>query len=172
MAERAFIFDPQRLRQLRRERGMTQAALAEALHIGGPTTISQLERGLISEPSMKTVQRLAAALHCHVTDLGSYTDETAWTLARYRERLGLTQADLGRLFGLNVNVVSDIERGYFGLPTDLVPGWAKTLGVRRADVIEAWHRARTDRETRGLRVRPLQSHHATRDAGPDLRSVE
>jgi transcriptional regulator with XRE-family HTH domain len=56
-----------RLREIRTERGLTQAALAQASGLID-TYISDMERGL-KVPSLTTVLRLAGALECKPTAL-------------------------------------------------------------------------------------------------------
>jgi transcriptional regulator with XRE-family HTH domain len=63
----------QRLRLLRNERGITQAALAETSGLID-TYISDMERGL-KVPSLTTLLRLASALRCKVSDLVTVFDE-------------------------------------------------------------------------------------------------
>jgi transcriptional regulator with XRE-family HTH domain len=58
---------PARLRRLRRQRGLTQAALARKIN-GHVMTISRLERGA-NAPSIRLLQRLAKALDVPVTRL-------------------------------------------------------------------------------------------------------
>lgn len=57
----------QRLAKLRNDAGLTQRALAER---AGRTvvTISELERGLNSNPEIQTLLDIAGALHCRVVD--------------------------------------------------------------------------------------------------------
>ncbi len=63
----------QRLRQLRKDRGITQVQMAEASGLID-TYISDMERGL-KVPSLTTLLRLAAALGCKVADLVTVFDQ-------------------------------------------------------------------------------------------------
>jgi transcriptional regulator with XRE-family HTH domain len=55
------------LRELRKQRGLSQEALADATDLSRPY-ISQLERSMKS-PSLRTLARLAAALSVSVSDM-------------------------------------------------------------------------------------------------------
>ncbi len=63
----------QRLRELRRERGVSQEALSRRTHIHIPT-IGRLERGK-QEPRLKTILRLADGLG---VSPGELLDNLAW----------------------------------------------------------------------------------------------
>jgi transcriptional regulator with XRE-family HTH domain len=56
-----------RIAQLRKDRELTQAQLAETIDTA-VETISRLERG-ISIPSLKTLEKIGKAFHIHVKDL-------------------------------------------------------------------------------------------------------
>lgn len=64
----------ERLRHVRKERGLTQEELATRADLAGPY-ISDMERGL-KVPSLTTILRLALALDCKVTDLIGVFDKT------------------------------------------------------------------------------------------------
>ena len=64
----------ERLRHVRKRRGLTQEELANRADLAGPY-ISDMERGL-KVPSLTTVLRLAMALACKVTDLVGVFDKT------------------------------------------------------------------------------------------------
>ena len=64
----------ERLRQMRKRRGLTQEELATRANLAGPY-ISDMERGL-KVPSLTTVLQLAMALECKVTDLVSIFNKT------------------------------------------------------------------------------------------------
>lgn len=61
-----------RLRQLRREREMTQECLAEVASIS-VDMLSNIERG-INAPSFETLERLAQVLKVSVQDLFSFSE--------------------------------------------------------------------------------------------------
>lgn len=67
----------ERLRHVRKRRGLTQEELAERADLAGPY-ISDMERGM-KVPSLTTVLRLAMALECKVTDLVGIFDKTDLT---------------------------------------------------------------------------------------------
>src|ERR687898_467968 len=56
-----------RIRQLRKERGLSQAKLAVMADMD-PATLNRLERGT-GNPNLKTLERVAAALEVEVADL-------------------------------------------------------------------------------------------------------
>ena len=62
-----------RLRELRKERGLSQRALAQLLHIS-QSTYSRYEHGQRA-PSIKTVYTLARLYHVSVDYLAGITDE-------------------------------------------------------------------------------------------------
>ena len=64
----------ERLRQLRKQRELTQEELAVRADLAGPY-ISDMERGL-KVPSLTTVLQLAMALQCKVTELVGVFDKT------------------------------------------------------------------------------------------------
>jgi transcriptional regulator with XRE-family HTH domain len=64
----------ERLRQVRKRRGLTQEELATRADLAGPY-ISDMERGM-KVPSLTTVLQLAMALECKVTDLVAVFDRT------------------------------------------------------------------------------------------------
>lgn len=64
----------ERLRHVRKRRGLTQEELANLAHLAGPY-ISDMERGL-KVPSLTTILRLAVALDCKVMDLVGIFDKT------------------------------------------------------------------------------------------------
>jgi transcriptional regulator with XRE-family HTH domain len=76
----------QRLRELRRERGLTQEDLSRRASIHAPT-IGRLERGR-REPRLKTILRLADGLG---VSPGELLDDLAWrrlTPEEFREHFG------------------------------------------------------------------------------------
>lgn len=64
----------ERLRQVRKRRGLTQEDLASRAGLAGPY-ISDMERGL-KVPSLTTILHLAMALECKVTELVGVFDKT------------------------------------------------------------------------------------------------
>ena len=61
-----------KLRQLRRQRSMTQESLAEGAGVS-VDLISNIERG-INAPSFETLEKLARSLRVSVKDLFEFTD--------------------------------------------------------------------------------------------------
>jgi HTH-type transcriptional regulator, cell division transcriptional repressor len=75
-----------RLRELRKERGLTQEALAESADLSG-NYISDLELGL-KVPSLTILVRLSQALDVATTDLLTDFTREAVTRMKVRERRG------------------------------------------------------------------------------------
>jgi len=62
-----------RLRQIRRQKDITQEQLAEAVGIS-PTFLSNLERG-INGPSFEILEKLSQVLHVPVRDLFDFPED-------------------------------------------------------------------------------------------------
>ena len=94
----------ERLRELRRSRGMTQAELAKAARVTG-SYVWKLEAG-VSAPGIDLVERLASALGTSLSDLlpESRNAETMKVLRERAEKLSKTlveEADRETLLMLN-----------------------------------------------------------------------
>ena len=63
----------QRIREIRKKRGMTQAELAEKAGIS-VNFVGTAERGIHS-PSISTLERIAKALHVNISQLFDFTEE-------------------------------------------------------------------------------------------------
>jgi transcriptional regulator with XRE-family HTH domain len=100
-------FDPDRLRQIRVNAGVTQAELATATGTD-PTTIAKYEGGART-PYVERFAALAAALGVTPADLTVTTG--AGTLAELRTLAGLTQLGAATRAGLVRTTYSAIERG-------------------------------------------------------------
>lgn len=113
------------IRSARLASGLSQEALAERAGLS-TRTISDVERGAISQPRSTTVRALADALGVAVEILTDAIDASidtgsppaATTAGRLdeivksaRNRRGLTQRELADLAGLGERTISDIERG-------------------------------------------------------------
>ena len=59
----------ERLRRIRRDLRVTQKELAERLELSDPSYIAKLETGIIENPRMDTVQKIADALGVAVSEL-------------------------------------------------------------------------------------------------------
>lgn len=75
------------LKRIRKERGFTQVQLAGAAGIGGSNTVSNIETGVTQSPDTPTLQRIATALKCDLSDLlkGSEPAEPAPELHVFRD---------------------------------------------------------------------------------------
>lgn len=65
-----------RIKELRIQAGLTQAALAFALELRSPSTVAMWEAGKRCPPSA-TLPRLAMELHCTIPDLYALDQTTA-----------------------------------------------------------------------------------------------
>lgn len=61
------MFNVERLRELRKKRGLTQNELAKLLDVGR-TTVTLWEKG-VNNPRIEVLPKLARVLHCSVDDL-------------------------------------------------------------------------------------------------------
>ena len=88
----------QRIKQVRRDRGMTQERLAEALSVS-VGYISQIERG-VTKISLETLAAVAACLACDLSELATgvaVTQELAQLTARMDGRQKKLLHELARL---------------------------------------------------------------------------
>ena len=63
------VLDTAKIRRLREERGLTQAAAAKAAKLSGPQTWSDIEHGRRRNLTLDTLERIAAALGVPAKDL-------------------------------------------------------------------------------------------------------
>ncbi|MCL6447867.1 MAG: helix-turn-helix domain-containing protein [Armatimonadetes bacterium] len=101
----------QKIRDFRKERGVTLSKLAEQLNIS-PSYLSAVERG-IRKPSIPMLRKISEALNVSIAYLvGSADDEaTAEKLRFLRESRGLSIEDLAEISELPVSSLEKFERG-------------------------------------------------------------
>ena len=108
----------ERLRQLRKEKGLSQIELAEALNVAN-TTVSIWERGL-RKPEMDTLEKVRKYFDVSLAYLlgentGERTDEASVTFAQRLKELrverGLTQEELAEKLGVTKNTIYVWEKG-------------------------------------------------------------
>jgi len=101
-------FDPTRLTEVRRRRGLSRSDLGRLS--GVPyTTIWRWETAQ-SAPAPDALEKVADILGVDVSELAVVQDE-ARTLAYWRTRKGLAQADIAHELGMSKSTYSRLERG-------------------------------------------------------------
>ncbi len=135
-------FDPRRLRALRRERGLTQAELAEQVGVRRTYFIQwERDRAPATAPSPKMLCRLADALEVEPWQLTSIPPTEA-LLSDLRTWSGLSQPDLASALGIPETSLSAVERGQRPLGDELAEALAPHLGCSVGEVRAAYERAR------------------------------
>ena len=144
-------FDPERLREVRVEVGLTQRELAERTGTDH-TTIAKYETGERT-PFVERLAALAAALGVTPSDL---TRRGAGTLTEMRTLAGLTQQSVAQRAGLVRTRYSAIERGEVAtLDPDIAARIAGALNLTPAEVVAA-HAASRKARARRRRARPAR----------------
>lgn len=135
-------FSGERLRQLRRERGLSQETLGRRLAAAaGDTSDAAVTRGRLKvlgyeggdhRPRADALHALATALQVPATDL---LDPTApVTLQLLRALRNLTQGQVARHLGISQARYSQLENGQGRLDADRRTALAELLGVEAADL--------------------------------------
>lgn len=128
-------FDPQRLRAAQERTGLSIRKLAKALGVSRGAVIIWRTGRNTPEPS--NLRRLAEVLGCATTDLAPLG---RWpSLSDYRERLGLSQHEMGLKVGLHGSAVSMVEHGV-RTPADPAR-WAAAYGLAPEEFSRIWRRA-------------------------------
>jgi transcriptional regulator with XRE-family HTH domain len=137
-------FDPDRLRQLRVDAGLTQRELAERTGTDH-TTIAKYENGA-RVPFVERLAALAGALGVAPAEL---TQAGAGTLVELRVAAGLSQLGAAQLAGLVRTRYSGLERGEVAtLDADVAARLARTFGVGVEQVRAAHAQSRTAHQAR------------------------
>ena len=133
-------FDPTALVRIRRERGLSQEALARRLRRDRLQIVRWERQG--AAPSPRRLVALAKALAAAPWELTTVTPKEA-TLADLRAWAGLTQAELAERAGLVRTTYAALERGELPLRPDVARQIARALGrgTRVADVAAAYGRS-------------------------------
>jgi transcriptional regulator with XRE-family HTH domain len=140
-------FDPDKLRGLRHDAGLTQEQLERRANLPARTVV-QYENGWRA-PYPKRLKELADALGATPDDMIA---ATAQTLAHLRARTGLTQKDAATRAGLVRTTYSAIERGEIAtLDEDTATRIAQALGITVQQVRTTHAQAIADR----LATRPI-----------------
>ena len=154
---RGYTIDPIRLRLTRVRADLTQAELADLVGTIG-SQISRYERGS-AQPSVKTIQKLAAALEIAPAVLFAKLEDDERKLSDLRVSAGMTQADVANALELNDGNYSAIERGELGLTPAFTEQLADTFGATLDQVTAAYFNARRQRRGRGMQLQPLREEH-------------
>ncbi len=154
---RGYTIDPIRLRLTRVRADLTQAELADLVGTIG-SQISRYERGS-AQPSVKTIQKLAAALEIAPAVLFAKLEDDERKLSDLRVSAGMTQADVANALELNDGNYSAIERGELGLTPELAQRLADTFGVAYDQLLAAYFNVRRYRRARGMQLLPLREDH-------------
>ncbi|WP_011242299.1 helix-turn-helix domain-containing protein [Streptomyces noursei] len=134
-------FRSSRLRELRCQANLSVDQLA-ALAAISPETVRRVEKG--SQPSGRVLTALATALKTTTEDLAP--SEGAPTLRRLRQGKGRTQREIASLIGVSAQMVSQVERGVYGVSKPAQ--WAAAYGVSRRRWQTAWEAGRDERRGR------------------------
>lgn len=134
-------FDHQMLRRARLAAGLSQVDLARKVGVE-QAAVSDWERGRRS-PRPIRVKKIAAALGI---DSAQLVDQSAalkegLVLRQYRERVGLSQANLAARLQLHPASISNFEAGRYW-PKPYVAAWARQLGISQREFRAAWERGR------------------------------
>lgn len=131
-------FDPTRLTEVRRERGLSRSDLGR---LSGVTynTIRSWETGE-GAPSPSALERVASVLDVAVSELAVVPDEVQ-TLASWRTRQGMAQADIAHELGLSKSTYSRLERGERPLTDAECLKLARIFDTTEEQVRALWMRA-------------------------------
>lgn len=131
-------FDPTRLTEVRRERGLSRSDLGRLSSVTY-NTVRNWETGE-SAPSPSTLERVAEVLGVTVHEL-AVVPEQAQTLASWRTRRGLAQSDIAQELGMSKSTYSRLERGERSPTSDERRKLATILDTSEEQVTSLWMRA-------------------------------
>lgn len=132
-------FDPDRLRTLREEAGLTRAHIAVRCGVTSESARAW-EVGLIV-PAESKVPVLAAALGIHPSALTN-TPRNQPTLRQLRQWRGLRCVDAAELAGIGVDLVYDSETYVSALKPRVCTALADAYEVSERTITAAWKRGR------------------------------
>ncbi|MER6845805.1 helix-turn-helix domain-containing protein [Streptomyces platensis] len=137
-------FRSSRLHELRCQANLSADQLA-ALSGISPETVRRVEKG-DRQPSGRVLRALAAALDTSTEDLAPMSGTP--TLKRLRQDKGLTQREIATAVGVSPQMVSQVERGVYGVSRP--EQWAAAYGVSRKRWQAAWEAGREERRERAV----------------------
>lgn len=134
-------FDHLLLRRARIAAGLNQQDFAKRIGVE-QATVSRWESGIRS-PHPTRIKRIAAVLGIEPSELIDQSEalKEGLVLRQYRERAGLSQANLAARLELHPASISNFEVGRYW-PKPYVAAWAKQLGISQREFRAAWERAR------------------------------
>lgn len=115
-------FNPEKLRAIRKERGLSQQGLANKL-TKFREAISYYETGA-HKPRTSTLAALAVALE---VEIDAFLDDDSDDIAALRARQGLKQADVATAIGMNPVTYQRVEVRRAKIDADRVPQLARIL---------------------------------------------
>ncbi|HEV7721277.1 MAG TPA: helix-turn-helix transcriptional regulator [Iamia sp.] len=128
---------PDQLRQIRLDRGLTQAQLGDRVGVS-KTTVYLWERAGPEgrAPTAPHLHRLAEVLR--LDDVAALLEpEAATTPEGLRHLTGRTQIGVAALLGVHHSTVGNFEKGDYW-PAKRAEEWAAAYGVEVADLLWAW----------------------------------
>ncbi len=128
-------FDPERLVAAQARVGLSVRQLAHAVGVS-PDVVFRWRRGS-RRPFPRHLVALAGVLRCRPAALAPLPRRPR--LRHYRERVGLTQAELGARVGTTANIVLGVEKA--DLWPDDPAWWAEAYGISVRTFTEAWNHA-------------------------------
>jgi transcriptional regulator with XRE-family HTH domain len=128
-------FDPERLVAAQTRAGLSVRQLAHVVGVS-PDVVFRWRRGA-RRPFPRHLVGLAAALRCRPAALAPLPQRPR--LGHYRERAGLTQAEMGGLLGTTANIVLGVEKA--DLWPDDPAWWAEAYGISVRTFTRAWRHA-------------------------------
>ena len=131
-------FDPTRLAEVRRERGLSRSDLGRLSGV----PYNALRRWETGEgaPTPDALERVAGALEVDVSELAVVRDD-AQTLASRRTRQGLSQSDAAHELGMSKSTYSRLERGERPMTNAEAQKLAAILETTEEQVKSLWTRA-------------------------------
>lgn len=139
MARRALYgFDPTRLIEVRRERGLSRSDLGRIADV--PYNTLRRWETANAAPAPELLKRVADALGVELSELAVIPTAAA-TLASRRNEKGLTQLEVAAALGMSKSTYSRLERGERKATKDDIRRLAEALEESDAAVRELWTRA-------------------------------
>ncbi|MGW1839636.1 helix-turn-helix transcriptional regulator [Streptomyces sp. NPDC002067] len=135
-------FRSSRLNELRCQANLSIDQLA-ALAGVSPETVRRVEKGS-RQPGGRVLAALADALRVSTQELAPPAG--ALTLRRIRQGKGGTQREFAARIGVSVQMVSQVERGIYGVSNPAK--WAAAYGVSLKAWRSAWEAGREERRRR------------------------
>jgi transcriptional regulator with XRE-family HTH domain len=135
-------FRSSRLHELRCQANLSVDQLAALAEVS-PETVRRVEKGE-RQPGGRVLKALVAALKIPVEELAPTSG--ALTLRRIRQESGRTQRQIASQIGVSAQMVSQVERGVYGVSKPAQ--WAAAYGVSRKRWRTAWEAGRDERRRR------------------------